>query len=243
MPTDPRNLPDARTAPVLDDDTPHRGGTQPTQPRAGTALPPPPPLVALPDSDEELFAMYARTDSDRALREIVRRYQPKILRFFLRNSATHERAEDLTQEVFIRIVRNRASYDPRQRFSTWSKTIAERIAINAARTIQRSRVTSFSDLGNAGDPETCELESADPDPLPDEWAARSEMRSVLEAALEQVEERYRAPCRLHFLEGLTHNEAAHRLGIPVGTAKSRTHRALLDLRHLLEDQGLSLAFA
>jgi RNA polymerase sigma-70 factor (ECF subfamily) len=205
-------------------------------------LAPRPKLPPLPESDEELFALYVDTDSDRALREIVNRYQPKILRYFNRNSATRSRAEDLTQEVFIRIIRNRASYDRNQKFATWSKTITERIAINAARGVQRSRVTSFSDM--PVDPERQDGWSMDPpdaDPLPDEVAEQRETRAMLDEALQQVEERYRLPATLHFLDGLTHTEAARRLGIPVGTAKSRTHHAIEDLRLLLLQRGLDEA--
>lgn len=201
---------------------------------ARAKLPPPPKLAPLPESDEELFKLYAETDSDRALREVVNRYQPKIMRYFLRNPATRSRAEDLTQEVFIRIIRNRASFDTARKFSTWSKTIAQRIAINAARGVQRSRVTSFTDMGV--DPEaepSWSMDPVDTEPLPDRAAEQSELRGILSEALEQVEERYRLPAVLHFIEGLTHTEAAKRLGIPVGTAKSRTHHAVEDLRTLL----------
>jgi RNA polymerase sigma-70 factor, ECF subfamily len=201
-----------------------------------------PALPPLPESDEELFVLYATTDSDRALWEIMKRYQPKILRYFSRNAATAHRAEDLTQEVFIRIVRNRASYDPNQKFSTWSKTITERIAMNAARTAQRSRVTAFSDLGQPGDADEWDLDPVDGELLPDEAAARSEAREILEDALADVEERYRKPLVLHFLEGLTHTEAARKLGIPVGTAKSRTHHAIEDLREALTRRGYAAAF-
>lgn len=212
------------------------------RPDGRTPLPAPPRLPALPESDEELFRLYAETDSDRALREIVNRYQPKIMRYFLRNSATRSRAEDLTQEVFIRIIRNRASYDPNQKFSTWSKTITERIAINAARGVQRSRVTSFSDMAVDLDPEeTLAIDPVDHEPLPDEQAEQRERRAIIDDALSRVEERYREPARLHFLEGLTHTEAARRLGIPVGTAKSRTHRAIEELRWLLMQRGLAAA--
>jgi RNA polymerase sigma-70 factor, ECF subfamily len=212
----------------------------PRSDRAG--LPAPPRLPPLPQSDEELFRLYAESDSDRALREIVNRYQPKILRYFQRNAATRSRAEDLTQEVFIRIIRNRASYDPAQKFSTWSKTIAERIAINAARGVQRSRVISFTDLSLDAELEaSATLEPPDPEPLPDELTDRREVRAILYDALLHVEERYREPARLHFLEELTHTEAAKRLGIPVGTTKSRTHHALADLRRLLAGYGFVAA--
>ena len=205
-------------------------------------LPAPPKLGTLPETDEELFRLYAEQDCDRALREIVNRYQPKIIRYFLRNSATRSRAEDLCQEVMIRMIRNRHSYDPSQKFSTWSKTIAERIAINASRGVQRSRVTSFTDLVLDRDVDSSvALDPADTDPLPDRLAEQHETRAMIEAALEGVEERYRQPLVLHFLDGLTHTEAAARLGIPVGTAKSRTHHALADLRELLRQRGLVAA--
>lgn len=213
------------------------------QAHARTPLPAIPPLPPLPESDEELFKLYAETDSDRALREVVNRYQPKIIRYFQRNPATRSRAEDLTQEVFIRIIRNRKSFDPKQKFSTWSKTIALRIAINAARGEQRRRVTSFTDLDALdGDADRAwTLDPIDTDPLPDRQAEASELREILADALEQVTERYRLPAVLHFVEGLTHTEAARRLGIPVGTAKSRTHHAIEDLRAVLRSRGLAAA--
>ena len=202
-----------------------------------------PPLPPLPESDEELFVLYATTDSDRALIAIVNRYRPKILRYFSRNSVTASRAEDLTQEVFIRIIRNKHSYDPSQRFSTWSKTITERIAMNAARSAQRSRVSSFSDLGfeDDGDDEW-ELDPPDRERLPDDAAALSEARGILDTALAEIEPRYREPLVLHFLGELTHTEAARVLGIPVGTAKSRTNHAIHDLREVLARRGYAAAF-
>lgn len=179
-------------------------------------------LPALPDTDEQLFMLYVETDSDRALREIINRYQSKIMRYFLRNSATRSRAEDLTQEVLIRIVRNRGSFDPNLKFSTWSKTIAERIAINAARSAGRSRVTSYTDLASysTGDSAPYLFDPADPDPGPDEIVEQRERRKLLEQALAGVDPRYRDPAILHFMYGYTHTEAAAVLGIPVGTAKS-----------------------
>ena len=208
--------------------------------RLPTALPSPPKLPPLPESDEELFRLYVETDSDRALREIVDRYMPKITRYFLRNSATRSRAEDLTQEVFIRIIRNRHSFDPNQKFSTWSKTISERIAMNAARAVERNRVIGFADLPVAQDTEDgWSLDAADDEPLPDEHAAQQETRGIIDDALSRLDERYRQPLVLHFLQGLSHREAAERLEIPVGTAKSRTHRAIEDLRPLLALRGLA----
>ena len=227
------------------DDIPGAGTPLPAEAEAASRRTRPalPALPPLPESDEELFMLYATTDSDRALCEIMKRYQPKILRFFSRNPVTAHRAEDLAQEVFIRIVRNRASYDPNQKFSTWSKTITQRIAMNAARTAQRSRVTAFSDMGHAGDArDEFDLDLEDREVLPDAAAARSEAREILYEALADVEERYREPLLLHYIDGLPHPEAARRLGIPVGTAKSRTHHAIEDLREALTRRGYAAAF-
>ncbi len=140
--------------------------------------------------------LYVETDSDRALREIINRYQPKIMRYFLRNSATRSRAEDLTQEVLIRIVRNRASFDPNLRFSTWSKTIGERIAMNAARSVVRSRVTSFADLAaNAAVESPYLFDPTDPEPPRAERATRS-------ATCAPVSTRWGWPRHEHRREGL-----------------------------------------
>lgn len=201
----------------------HPRAAEPNPAATRVKLPPPPKLPALPESDEELFQMYAETDSDRALREVVNRYQPKIMRYFLGNPATFSRAEDLTQEVFIGIIRNRASFGPTQKFSTWSKTITERIAINAARGVQRRRVTSFTNPGVDPDAErSSTMDPPDTDPLPDPVAELTELRKmILQEALEEVDERYGRPA------------AAQRLGIPLGPAKSRTQHAIADLRRVL----------
>lgn len=215
------------------------GPTAAEMPAGSPALP---KLPSLPEGDEELFMLYVEADSDRALREIVNRYQPKIIRYFQRNAATRSRAEDLTQEVFIRIVRNRASFDPNQKFSTWSKTIAERIAINAARSAQRSRVTNLTDFAlEASAGGTGVLDPPDPEPLPDEILEQRERNAILYEALGQVEPRYREPATLKYLREMSHTEAAKILGIPVGTAKSRTSHALRDMRKSLLARGLAAA--
>lgn len=125
-------------------------------------------------------------------------------------------AADATQQTFLKAWRASATYDPEREFRPWIYAIARRTAIDIYR--KRKRVVPSDDVDEVTTPPG--LETA--------WEV-FEVR----AALDRLPDAERVVVQLSHLEGLTHVEIAERLGIPVGTVKSRSHRAHQRLATLL----------
>ena len=106
--------------------------------------------------DEELMRRYADGDAG-AFDELFRRYEPRAFSFFFRRTHSRERAQDLYQELFLRVHRARDSYDPARRFAPWFFQIAHRLLIDDQRRAFRSQEVSIggrelhSDRAVAGD--------------------------------------------------------------------------------------------
>lgn len=126
-------------------------------------------------------------------------------------------AADATQQTFLKAWRASSTYDPEREFRPWIYAIARHTAIDIYRT--RRRVVPSEDVDSIVTPPDLEVA----------WEV-FEVR----AALDRLPDEERAVMQLNHLEGLTHPEIADRLGIPVGTVKSRSHRAHRRLAELLK---------
>ena len=126
-------------------------------------------------------------------------------------------AADATQQTFLKAWRASSTYDPDREFRPWIYAIARHTAIDIYRT--RRRVVPSEDVDSIFTPPDLEVA----------WEV-FEVR----AALDRLPDEERAVMQLNHLEGLTHPEIADRLGIPVGTVKSRSHRAHRRLAELLK---------
>jgi RNA polymerase sigma-70 factor (ECF subfamily) len=158
---------------------------------------------ALRDGDEE------------AVRELVARYGGLVFTVANRVLGDPARAEDVAQETFVRAWRHADAFEPGRDFAPWLATIARRAAIDLLRAEQR-RPASPLDAADDGDAALTTL-PPNAEQIEAVWAVR--------AAIESLEPSDRELVRLQYLERLTHTEIAERLGIPIGTVKSRTHRA------------------
>jgi RNA polymerase sigma-70 factor (ECF subfamily) len=151
---------------------------------------------------------------ERGLAEIMRRYQWPLTRYLARIVNDVERARDLTQETFWKIFKHRAAYRTSARFATWLFHIARNVARDELRA--RRRRISWS----GGD--TADWEEASGEDLIEE---RVEMREVVVRALEQLSARDRALIMLRDVDGLSYEEVARKVRMPVGTIKSGLNRA------------------
>ena len=180
----------------------------------------PPPLAHLPD--EALLALIARGGED-ALAELYDRFGGVSYRLAYRILRDQVLAQDAVQEAFLAAWRTAVAFDPqRGKASTWLLTLVHRRAVDLVRREDRRR----------GDP----LEGA---PVPgtestDETAAVREQRRAVQAALAQLPAEQREALELAYYGGLTQTELAERLGVPLGTVKSRMFAALGRLRELLD---------
>jgi RNA polymerase sigma-70 factor (ECF subfamily) len=181
-------------------------------------------MILAPMSD--LLSLIARDRSDAAFRRLFDEYGPRVRGFMLQQGADADLAEDLTQETLALVWQKAALYSPEKgAVSTWIFAIARNLRIDRVRK-QRPWQELTDQFANA-------IPSFDPSPDEqfDERLQQMKVQSVL-ASLppEQAE-----VVSLAFMEGLPHGEIAERLGLPLGTVKSRIRLAYNKLRSALED--------
>jgi RNA polymerase sigma factor (sigma-70 family) len=174
-------------------------------------------------SDEELMAQLA-SGRQEALGPLYTRYAARIFGLAAQ-SLERTAAEEIVQDVFLAVWRNAGTFTPaRGTFRPWVFQIAHRRILNELR--RRSRQPQLEP-----DPEGERL-AAVPDPAagPEESASRSEELAHLRSALEGLSEAQRRAISLAFFEELSHPEVATRLGVPLGTTKTRIRAGLQRLR-------------
>lgn len=168
--------------------------------------------------DAELLSRYREGDTT-AFDEIVTRNERRVFAIALRICHHHEDARDVTQEVFVTALRALATFRGESQLSTWFHRVATNAALDHVRRRQRREGASLDELGD----------STDPSPGPESEAIESVRAREVHRALARVGVEHRAVLVLHDLQGLDYAEVAAALEVPVGTVKSRLHRARLAL--------------
>lgn len=164
---------------------------------------------------------------------IVRAHQDRVYGFCARMLSDREEARDIAQEVFLSAYRNLAGFRGEASLSTWLMKIAANRCLNRIR--QRSsraaREGPYPEPALADDPPY--QPPAPEEGRPDRVAETREMGKILEQALDRIDADSRWLMLLSDVEGFTYEEVAAMAGIPVGTVKSRLHRARMALRKIL----------
>ena len=172
------------------------------------------PLAALRRGDPALFEDFVRTEA------------ATLVGFFRRLGAGRAEAEDLAQEVFLKLFRQAPTYDPRGAFEAFAMRIARNAWIDRRRR-RAARPRTETAL---------ELEPAGPAADPGAGATAREEAERLRRALAQLSESHALAFELGVVQGRPYAEIAAELGIPVGTVKSRVHHAVRRLRAALEEE-------
>jgi RNA polymerase sigma-70 factor (ECF subfamily) len=172
--------------------------------------------------------------------EMVRAYQKRVYGLCYRFTGNAADAEDLTQDVFLKIYMNLGSFDAtRGSLPVWITTMTRNLLVDNFRRTKNHRATGSLDEGWD---QTEELRPhlsaidrlADGSPSPHEAAARNELKKMIEQALMKVSFDLREAVILRDLQDLDYKEIAQVLGIPEGTVKSRISRGRAELARLLE---------
>lgn len=173
----------------------------------------------------DLLRRIAEQADPEAFRELYETYGPRVKAYMMRRGADSGTAEDLAQETLLTVWRKAALYaDDKGSMTTWVFTIARNLRIDRLR-----REMPFQEL-----PEW-RLAQASEEAQPDEALAEKERQQRVQAALAELPDDQREVVSLSFLEGLSHSEIAERLGLPLGTVKSRMRIAYQKVRAALED--------
>jgi RNA polymerase sigma-70 factor, ECF subfamily len=172
---------------------------------------------------------------ERAFQELVERYQTRLLNFIYRTVGDRERAEDLVQEVFIRVYRHLHRFDRSKKFSTWAYTIASNLAKNELRNRSRNPLVLFQTLrGTKSDEEERPLQFEDQASRPDDLYRKRHLRSLVEETVAQLPEHHRQVFVLRELEGKSYEEIAEITNCNLGTVKSRLNRARNSFAEIIE---------
>jgi len=174
-------------------------------------------------NDPEVRLMLRVRDGDHdAFRQLVERYNARIFGFFRRRLGDRQEAEDLTQEVLLRLFRSRHTYKPRALFSTWVFHITQNVARNALRFRQRHpcvRLPSAANEEHLLDGRRSSSADTPSGPL-----ERAELAGVVRAAIAALGERQRAALELHQFHDQTYAEVAAKLDMTPKAAKSLLYR-------------------
>jgi len=163
------------------------------------------------------------------LDELIVRYQHRLLRYLLYLTGNREMAEDLFQEVWMRVLVRGAQFNGKARFDTWLFSIARNLVIDQRR---KRTMSSLDELfeGRSDDDRPMSFEVADTDPTPFDSFSNLQDRERISAALLEVDTLHREVLVLRFHEELSLEEIAKVTRAPLSTVKSRLYRGLAAIK-------------
>ena len=182
------------------------------------------------ETDLELMLRVARGDEG-SFGELLRRHRAPLTNYFRRMLRDPALAEDLAQEVFLRVYQARERYRPDARFTTWLYRIATNLALNAIRD-RKGEVPQSDEESSEGGPSATRL--VDSRPNVEQQLMQSDRERVIRQAVEELPERQRAAVILHKYQNVDYQQIAKILGISESAVKSLLFRAYESLRTRLE---------
>ncbi len=187
------------------------------------------------DPDVRLM-LEVRDDNAAAFEELMLRYQARLVTVLAHLVGDRSAAEDLTQEVFLRVYRARKKYVPGSKFSTWLFTIANHVASNARRMKSRRREVHAvtAETGPLAANSLDQMAQAASGLMPTRQLDKAEMRDIVRAALESLNERQKMAVLLNKFEGMSYADIAAAMDVSPKAIKSLLSRARVQLKEVLE---------
>ena len=198
-------------------------------------------------TDRQLIArLQARDES--AVHELAERYSSRIYQLALRHMKNREDAEEVTQDVLMKVYRKVGAFRGDAALSSWIYRITFNTAMSRlrntrlARQAEQEKERAMAAASAHEERPRTPRQAADWSRMPDEELLRTQLREAVAEAIRELPEIYRAPVVLRDIQGLTTEEASTRLKLKDQTLKSRLHRGRLMLRERLQafTKGLSL---
>ncbi|MFM8979860.1 MAG: RNA polymerase sigma factor [Planctomycetia bacterium] len=200
--------------------------------------------MAEPHDEDADWMRRVAADEPRAFETLVARTLPRLLGFLRRLGADPASAEDLAQEVYLKVYRARAAWQPRARFTTYLFHLARNQFIDAYRQRRSAPPSVSADAARpgpaGGEDAGASLASTLPgrEAGPGEGLAAGELQAALAEVLEGLDPLPREAFVLAHVCALPYDQIAEVLGVPVGTVKSRVHHATQAVREGLRRRGL-----
>ena len=183
--------------------------------------------------ETDSLAQGLRRRDPELLDRLIEQYHYRLFRYLTCVTQRRETAEDLFQEVWIRVLERGHQYDGRRRFESWLFAIARHLVIDRAR---RQPVLGLESLNDPEERQRCPQTQVSRDPSPLDSVTSHEESDRVSRALHRLPAVYRESLLLRFQEDMTIEEIATVVSVPISTVKSRIYRGLESLRDLLEQQ-------
>ena len=185
-------------------------------------------------SDEVLIGRFQQGDNY-AFDLLVKRYKDPLINFIYRFLGSQTDAEDVLQETFLRLYKNKHYYKEIAKFSTWIYTIAGNLAKTELRKRRRRTFFSINQFGG----EDKDYEIPDDSNNPEQETNTQITDDIIQAAIERLSPKFKEVIILRDIQGFSYEEISEMIKVPLGTVKSRVNRARLklqaDLQHLMKD--------
>ena len=191
--------------------------------------------------DRQLIARLQSGDEG-AVQELAERYSSRIYQLALRHMKNREDAEEVTQDVLLKVSRKVGAFRGDAALSSWIYRITFNTAMSRLRTSRLARAAEHERDRIEASQDECEAPQAERHPadwsrMPDEELLRAQLRHAAAQAIQELPEIYRAPVVLRDIQGLTTEETSVRLHLKDQTLKSRLHRGRVMLRRRLHMFG------
>jgi RNA polymerase sigma-70 factor (ECF subfamily) len=186
----------------------------------------------LKGNDEQLVANYLKGD-EKSLEVLIQQYLKPIFSFIYRYIGDIQEAEDITQEVFVRMWRNIRKFDKQKSFKTWIFSIAKNASIDF---LKKKKAIPFSEFENEKGENVFVETLADSAPLPNELFERADITQKLTLMMEKLSPKYRLVLFLRYNDHFTFREIAEISGESINTIKTRHRRGVAILKKLLQDK-------
>lgn len=185
------------------------------------------------DEDIALMERVKAGDSE-AFNLLMKKYEKTVVNLVFRFTGDRESAEDLAQEVFLRVYRAAGRFEARAKFFTYLYKVTLNLCRNARAKAQRRRTNSLDAPRPGYEDQPLKRELEDPAGSAEDHLARQELAEVVREAVMDLPEEQRVAVILQRYQGLAYEEIADTLGLSIPAVKSRLHRAKLNLRKKLE---------
>lgn len=185
-------------------------------------------------TDQDVVAR-AREGREAAYRELIGRYERPVFSLIYRLVGNRERAEDLAQDTFIKVLNALDRYDPAYKFSSWIFKIAHNTALDNLRR-KVPDTLSLDGSPHAEDPQEAHasrIMAVSSDETPEDYTASREVGAAIGEAIAMLRPEYRTAIVLCHVEGRAYDEIAEIMELPLGTVKTYIHRARKELREHL----------
>jgi RNA polymerase sigma-70 factor (ECF subfamily) len=190
----------------------------------------PAPAASSGDAIESLIQQCLRGDQN-AWELIVRQYWRKLFKNTYKFVGKHDEAEDLAQDIFMKIFKSLSTFDRRANFQTWLISVSRNLCIDHYRSVRKERETIDRQV------DANELTPASTDPGPMAALEQRDRVTLLRQALAQLPDTLRTAVLMRDIQEMSYQEIADKLGLPEGTVKSRINRGRTELARHVKKQG------